>query len=312
MSVKEQLKRQQLFCGMVFYSALIEMEKELDEISYVIIKGEPLSMLAYGCYGNRASHDIDILIDRKDVLLLKQILNKHGFYQLNRELSRQERIYANQAHQTFSYIKDIAGNTIVIDVNVDIFWGEYEGKRVKISDFIKNPDRMMIYGFNAKVLRPMEALVALVLHHYKELNSLHQLARGEHPYKAKLFNDVYNLIKNNGIREDRFFAICKEYEIIPYAYFVLYYTQKFIGDNALDKFLELLKTDEGVSLLECYGLTARERKTWRISFEDRLNADNLYDVIKEDLSKEDIHKIKLQKKIFNNSKEQIGVIDDGR
>ena len=70
----------------MFYSALKEMEQELNDIDYVIIKGEPLSMLAYGYFGCRTSHDIDILIDRKNVSILDQILNKHGFYQLNRNL----------------------------------------------------------------------------------------------------------------------------------------------------------------------------------------------------------------------------------
>lgn len=67
MQERKQLEKQQLFCGMISYSSLIEMEKELNGINYVIIKGEPLSMLAYGCYGKRSSHDIDILIDRKDI-----------------------------------------------------------------------------------------------------------------------------------------------------------------------------------------------------------------------------------------------------
>ena len=313
MNEKKQIKKQQLFCGMIFYSSLIEMEKELNEINYVIIKGEPLSMLAYGCYGNRSFHDIDILIDRKDVPAVNQMLNNHGFYQLKRELTRQERIYANQAHQTFSYLKDIARNTIVVDVNVDIFWGEYEGKRVNISDFINNPNKLNIYGFNAKVLRPMEALVALTLHHYKELNSLHQLARGEHPYKAKLFKDIYNLIENNNcISAKEFYDVCYDYEIIPYAYFVLYYTNKYIGSEVLSDYLTLFKTEEGVNLLECYGLTNRERKKWKISFEDRIKATNLFEIIREDLSQEDIHKIKLQKRIFNNSNERIEVINNGR
>lgn len=312
MNEKKQLKKQQLFCGMIFYSSLIEMENELNAINYVIIKGEPLSMLAYGCYGNRSSHDIDILIERKDISIVNQILNNHGFYQLERALSRQERIYANQAHQTFSYIKKVAENTIVIDVNVDIFWGEYEGKRVNISDFIKNSVEMNIYGFKAKVLRPMEALVALSLHHYKELNSLHQLARGEHPYKPKLFNDIYYLIKNNScISAQAFYDICCVYGIIPYAYFVLYYTNKYIGNEVLSDYLTLFETAEGINLLECYGLTNRERKKWRISFEDRIQATNLFEIIKEDLSQEDIHKIRLQKKIFNNSNERIEVINSG-
>lgn len=128
---EKTLQKQQFFNGIVYYSALKEMEQELNSIDYVIIKGEPLSMLAYGSFGCRTSHDIDILIDRKNVSTLNQILNRHGFYQLNRDLSRLERIFANQAHQTFSYIKKVSDNTVVVDVNVDIF-----GENMKVRELI--------------------------------------------------------------------------------------------------------------------------------------------------------------------------------
>ena len=311
MKKKEKLQKQQLFNGIAYYSALKEMEEELNSIDYVIIKGEPLSMLAYGSLGCRTSHDIDILIDRKNVSILNQILNRHGFYQLNRDLSRLERIYANQAHQTFSYIKKVSNNIVVIDVNVDIFWGEYEGKRIDISEFLSDKKEMNIFGFKAKVLNPMKTLVALVLHHYKELNSLHQLSGAEHPYKAQLFNDIYYLIINNTcISPKEFIYICSVYEIIPYAYFVLYYTNKFINNNMLDEYVDLFETVEGIELLECYGLTKQEKKKWTISFEERMQATNLYQIILNDLSKKDIHKVQLQKKIFNNSKDKIEVISN--
>lgn len=311
MEMKKTLQKQQFFNGIVYYSALKEMEQELNSIDYVIIKGEPLSMLAYGSFGCRTSHDIDILIDRKNVSTLNQILNRHGFYQLNRDLSRLERIFANQAHQTFSYIKKVSDNTVVVDVNVDIFWGEYEGERIDISEFISNNKEMNIFGFKAKVLDPMKALVALVLHHYKELNSLHQLSRAEHPYKEKLFNDIYFLIINNTcISPHDFFEICSTYDIVPYAYFVLYYTNRYIGNSVLQEYVNLFETIDGIELLECYGLTRQEKKKWKVSFEERMQSANLYEIIVSDLSKKDIHKIQLQKKIFNNSKEKIEVVNN--
>ena len=311
MNIEKKSKKQQLFNGLVFYSALKEMEQELNDIDYVIIKGEPLSMLAYGYFGCRTSHDIDILKDKKNVSILDQILNKHGFYQLNRNLSRLERILANQAHQTFSYIKKVSNNIVVIDVNVDVFWGEYEGKRIDISDFISDRKEMNIFGFKTKILNPMKTLVALILHHYKELNSLHQLSRAEHPYKEKLFNDVYSLINRNTIISPQgLLDICSVYEIIPYTYFVLYYTNRFIGNNVLGEYVNLFETEEGKELLDCYGLTKQEKKKWSITFEERLQTANLYPIIMNDLSQKDIHKIQLQKKIFNNSKDKIEVISN--
>lgn len=310
MDNNNSLKKQLLFNGIVFYTSLIEMGKDLQEINYSLIKGEPLSMQAYGSFGNRNSHDIDILIDRKDINKLHKILNDHKFFQITRNLSRLEKIYANQSHQTFSYIRKIANNIVVIDVNIDIFWGEYEGEKLDISEFLKDTLEMNIYGFKAKVLNPMKALLALTLHHYKELNSLHHLARKDHPYKEKLFRDIYYLIKNNdSISIKSFYNVCNQYNIIHYAYFVLYYTNKFYKGNILNDYLEVFETPQGLQLLECYGLSNKERKKWKINFEERLKSDNIFCLIKDDLTQYDLHKINLQKKIFNNSNEQIGVID---
>lgn len=74
--------------------------------------------------------------------------------------------------------------------------------------------------------------------------------------------------------------------------------------------MNLFETIDGIELLECYGLTRQEKKKWKVSFEERMQSANLYEIIVSDLSKKDIHKIQLQKKIFNNSKEKIEVVNN--
>ena len=51
-------------------------------------------------------------------------------------------------------------------------------------------------------------------------------------------------------------------------------------------------------MLNCYGLCGKERKEWKCDFKTRLESDNLYDLIKDDLTEKDREKISLNKQIF--------------
>ena len=51
-------------------------------------------------------------------------------------------------------------------------------------------------------------------------------------------------------------------------------------------------------MLNCYGLCDKEQKEWKYDFETRLHSDNLYDLIKDDLSEKDYEKIAINKRVF--------------
>ena len=86
--------------------------------------------------------------------------------------ARQNRILCMAySHQIPSYHKYIMGFHLNVDVNYDIFWGEYEGQRCSIEDFLSDTVDMEIYGVTVKTLPVKKAFVQLILHHYKEMNS---------------------------------------------------------------------------------------------------------------------------------------------
>ena len=60
-------------------------------IPYAIIKGEPLSLYAYGKYAERPSGDIDILVSRDNVPLMEKYLIESG-YEPNIKLTRADHI----------------------------------------------------------------------------------------------------------------------------------------------------------------------------------------------------------------------------
>ena len=267
--------------------------------NYAIIKGEVLSKQAYGQNGLRHSSDIDILVSRKNITELEQALCKCGFY--NTSQTRSDKIIMlSTSHQVAPWIKEIPPwGIIVIDLNFDIFWGEYEGKRIDIEEFLSDTIEMEICGVKVKTLPPIKAMIQLVLHHYKDMNSIFLLATRK-SIKYDMFKDIYHLLKNNldTIPLDKLYAMSAEYEIIPYVFYVLYYTGQVFDDEILKQYIEAFRTPEGEALLNCYGLCTKERKEWKCDFKTRLEADNLYDLIKDDLTEKDHEKIAINKRIF--------------
>ena len=56
------------------------------------------------------------------------------------------------SHQTRPYVKNTPISKTFIDVNYDIFWGEYTGKRINIEEFLSNSIVMNIFGMEIRTL----------------------------------------------------------------------------------------------------------------------------------------------------------------
>ena len=230
-------------------TSFLDISKVVPE-DYAIIKGEVLSIQAYGSAGIRRSSDIDILIPRAKICEVECLLSEAGFH--NRCPTRREQItLLSASHQVASWIKDISPwGRIVLDLNFDVFWGEYEGKRINIKEFLSDTIEMEIYGVKVKSLPPIKAMVQLVLHHYKDMNSIFLLATRK-SIKYDMFKDVYYLLKNNldTIPVSKLYAMSREYGIIPYVFYVLYYTGQVFDDEILKQYIEAFRTPEGEVLL---------------------------------------------------------------
>ena len=106
-------------------------------------------------------------------------------------------MYRN-THQDIEFVKFTKENiydTIKIDLNYDLMWGEYLGKRIDISSFVKEDNSELdIYGVKAKILAPYKNFIQLCLHHYREMNAIY-LFTMKNPFKKKAYEDVYFLAK---------------------------------------------------------------------------------------------------------------------
>lgn len=281
--------------------------KELQEnckLNYAIIKGIPLSLMAYNQPFARVSNDVDILISRSNLKDIESALLKEGYFQPHASSiyskKRSDKILLlSSSHQLLSYVKMFDDFYYVVDLNFDIFWGEYEGKRIDIEEFLSDTVEIEICDVKMKTLPPIKALIQLILHHYKDMNSIFLLATRK-SIKYDMFKDIYHLLKNNldTIPIDKLYAMSEKYEIIPYVFYVLYYTGQVFDDDILKQYIDAFKTPEGEALLNCYGLCTKERKEWKCDFKTRLETHDLYVLIKNDLTKKDQEKIAINKKIF--------------
>lgn len=265
---------------------------------YSLIKGKALSLQAYNNTSSRKSGDVDILITKKDVCTFENILRSHGYVCTDEK--RANRVFClNSSHQILPYVKNQSGVKIEVDVNFDIFWGEYSGTRIDISRFLSDVQEIDLYGHKIKTLTPLKSLIQLILHHYKDMNSIFLLATRK-SIKYDMFKDVFFLIKNNldTITLDNLYALSLEYEIIPYVFYVLYYTGQLFNDEIIWEYTEAFRTPVGESLLGLYGLNSNEQKEWKCDFKTRLESNNLYDLIKDDLSADDREKIDINCNIF--------------
>lgn len=299
MGNKSIYKTEALIRGSVLYREFGCLAEQISGLPYALIKGEALSLIAYQCRGARIYKDIDLLLPRSAYLELDNILRRNGYVQDERaELSRYEKIYASYSHQIAPYYKVVDGNRVEIDVNFDLFWGEYLGDRINILEFLQDTEEIVIYGNRYRTLSAEKTFIQVCLHLFKELNSFDHLAY-HNPYKRQLFDDIYYfLINHKELCVNRLYALCERYQVIPFVYHDLYYVSLLYPESFIMEIRARFWCETGEALIDCYGLAEHERKHWKIPFEQRLAAMNLFSLIEPDLTAEDKEKIRMHRKIF--------------
>lgn len=278
------------------YEVLKPVFEDMQEMEYAVIKGEALSLTAYGELGMRTSNDVDILADKQDVYNIERSLISHGFTPDEEEQkeARHKRIFmmAN-SHQTIPYIKKYNGIDVNVDVNFDILWGEYEGKRIDIREFLKGNTQEVIHGVMVKILSKKKTLIQLILHNYKDINSTYLLLRRKRPIYDRVFKDIYKMVELfNNEQLDAFINLSKMLMVDQYVYYMVYYTNKIFPSEKLAYVIEQLKSDEGIALLNLYGLRKDERHEWKCTFEERYNYVEMKDFILKQLGPKEIRKLK--------------------
>lgn len=282
-----------------FTEILAPLLDDLKDFPYAIIKGPVLAVQAYGDEAARSYHDIDFLIPkdlRKEFIkilekndFIADVRNPDGSF---RKLTRNEKIILMNSHQDIDYIKKKDDIYVDIDINYDLFWGEYKGKRIDIkNDILCETFHMNLFGQDIKVLSKAKNFIQLCLHHYREMNAIY-LYKLTNPFVQEKFRDVYYLLRSMSEEDlEEVHRLIADYEIANYIYYVIYHTYHFYKALLLKDFLERYETPEARLLIHSYGLTDEEKKVWPIPLEQRSEIEDLYGALEPYLSEEDIKKV---------------------
>ncbi len=266
------------------------------DVPYAVIKGDVLSILAYGKEGERVYNDIDILIEKENVDLLINILKEEGFF--CKPVTMKKRVLLSFSHQTETFYCDFMGIRVIVDVNTSIYWGEYEGNRISMSDFLSETENMTCYGVTFKTLSPIKLFVQLCLHSYKDYNSIYLLWE-RNILNKQCLQDIYNIVcvkKQIDINELK--LVAKECYSEKYVCVMLIYTYSYYMDEKLLPYIKSVMCDDVIELIKKYGLSHNEKKYWKCSIVKRLLADNIREIIVDQLNDRDYMKIKINKDIF--------------
>lgn len=290
-----------------WYKAIEPVMADLSHIPHAVVKGEVLSVLAYGGTGFRPSNDIDILVSRSSLKQIDGVFRKHGFQTIlldehgnPRELSRAEKMMFMNSHQVIPYSIELGhdGETLDIDINVDVYWGEYTGPRIDMTDFLSDTMEVELYGQRIKSLSILKTFVEVCLHHYREMNAPY-IFKICNPFTTRMFQDIYCLYKQymeNDLAPLTDYA--EKYMLQKYIYYMLYYTNLAFPDKSLSDPIKLFETPEGKEQLNSYGLSDGERKEWKADFIARLDAPEIYSLVEPDLTTLDKIKIESVWSIF--------------
>jgi len=273
------------------------------KIPYAVIKGAVLSNTAYSDPFARSSGDIDILVRKQDTDTIKEILISLGFIQGRvtdhgiSPFSRTEILFQTlSTHQTAPYIKETKNPIcpyINLDVNIDIFWGESEAK-ADMDIVLSHRELSSLFGVRFSKLSNEMEFISLCLHHYKDMNSLYLLANGS--FRLGLFCDIYYYLRNAKPAPQALKELCQSLNVGRYIYVCIHDTQEIFDDPIITKYLDAMDSEKDLSILNTFGLTDTERKSWDIPLLDRLFRPDLSEYVNSKLNQEEKDKININQK----------------
>ncbi len=274
-------------------------------IPYAVIKGAVLSAVTYGDPYSRSSGDIDLLISRGDIDMVKSILTANGFVQGRitkngiKPFTRAELLFqASMSHQTAPFVKATDNKLcpyVEVDVNMDIFWGE-STQKADMSFVLAHTTQTTVCSTSVRKLLPEMEFIALCLHHYKDMNSIYLLSHGS--LTLKLFSDIYYYIKNGELKRARMIALCDSLGVAEYVYYCLYYTNCIFNDETLKTYYQSLCSPNEQRLLHTFGLAEDEIQEWDISFFDRLFTDDFQERFQDKLPEKHLKKIRVNEQFM--------------
>lgn len=286
------------------YREIIRLLNTSFPYEYALIKGEALSILAYGCEGKRHLGDVDLLVTKDTVSELIRVLEEHGYTPVDNEREGQVSALL-YSHQSTPYVKYGPWGRLEIDINFEIVWGEWKYEKPKVKEMLSRRQPIRIYGESTYSLEPTDTLIYGCLNLYREINSTYHLW-SHNPIKTERFMELDNLFRlhKSVISIER----VREWGIKNHLWPMILSILQKVGTVSEDK--ELIHIIENLGLNnenetdDLFGLGER-KYSWPISFEERLDNERIPEIIEPILDISEKNKIMYQRTVYG------GTICDG-
>ena len=222
------LRNDYLYKSNLFKQHLKYLSTILDEYDkdYSLLKGSFLSTNIYEC-GQRISNDFDILIDSKDISSLQSLLISNGFTQGSISSSneiipatRREIIESRMNFgETIPFVKLLDNEAMTIDINFSLDY-KMASENSLISDFLGQAEYASFEDVHFKVLNPIDFIIHLSCHLYKEATTYDWVARRRDLMLYK-FSDINVFIHKYASREyfDKLITRIKQWNLEKECYY---------------------------------------------------------------------------------------------
>jgi hypothetical protein len=290
------------------YLCLKNVFKIMANENYAIVKGAVFSKAAYFQPNMRTSLDIDLMIHPFQITHIKDIFLANGFTQGK---IKEKKVVPNQRKETVFYTSNShqlapfvapTGNKLCpfvnVDLNFSIIWGESK-KPIDMDFVLSELKDEIIYGQAIKKLSPEMEFIHLCLHHYKDLNSIYLISKGN--IKLSLFSDIFFFIIHTEFDIQKMLFISEKLNVSRYIYYCLFYCAEIFFHTKLDALILVYNFSADDNLINSYGLHESERKKWTFSFFDRLFLEDFPQKFIETLDDHEREKINTNYKFSANN-----------
>lgn len=231
----------------------IANELNKNNIKYIFLKGAILNHTIFKS-GTRTSNDIDILIDKKSIQSVTQILNDLNYVQgkynykknIIENFNNDELNHSIKSKgETCPFIKLVNEptiKTIDVDLNFSLDWTP-KYNQSKIKEILKNRIKINIDDKNAVYSASIyDNIIELCIHLYKD-SALIDIVKKRKVFDLYKFIDIYYYININ--YEDIDFSILKNkilsFKAEEYVYFALKYLTEIFEDFNTKEITALIK-----------------------------------------------------------------------
>ncbi len=234
--------------------SIISDELNKNDIKHVFLKGTILNSILFE-YGTRASNDIDILINKKDINKVRSILNNIGFIQGKYDYKNNKIIeysndeinnFENNIGETAPFVK-ISNNpaikTIDVDVNFSLDW-KPEYNEETINNFLDK--RILVNnketGSKIYSLSNENNFIELCMHFYKDAALIDLVKKRKVIDLYKIIDIYYFIMKYfEEINLEEVCSIIKNNNIDNEIFFTLKYINTLFVDSYTDKIKQLIE-----------------------------------------------------------------------